>query len=552
VDDERVYLLEAVSVQGKRAYALHVYDLSTGQPLWQLNLKRRPYQPPALSEEQVFFVDREGELFCLKKEDGEILWQEPLSAEPVSAPVIVDDTLFVLTRDVALHSIKLSAANADFSQPPVFYENREEWTLAAGAYLANKKPFEAGLALIKAKDFRQANLAFRSLGENAERRIRKRRQLFLNRKNDAEAGELSEGWGMVLLERLGEQSQGNAQVAEWFEQAAENFMLANQMLDFKNCRERAAQVMETPRIKLEVIAGEETRWVVNEPVLLHIRVTNIGYGPARRVTVKVGGNIRRPYPLQSFTELGVDQTQRWDNVRILPNSPGAALLEFVLDYESYRTGQAAQAKFTHPIRVEKNQEVAVMRALRNSTSLHIEKFISPGATHNEIEVSDSQTVAIGDQTRIGRLSESIQESSNPRKEEQMDPVSLIVSALVSGLTAGLTDTVTTATKDLYEALKARLMKKAEMNGDVQDAIAKVEKQPESKARQELLKEELAKLPVEEDGELLKLAQSLLDTLKEPGNQAGKYNVDVKNSQGIVVGDNANVTQNFGDSKNRKQ
>jgi len=358
---------------------------------------------------------------------------------------------------------------------------------------------------------------------------------------------------MILIERLGEQAQGNMEVAEWFEQAAENFMLANQTLNAISCRERAAQVMETPRIKLEVIASEDARWVVNEPVLLQVKVTNIGYGPARRVTVKVGGNIRKPYPSQSFVDLAVDQTQKWDNIRVTPNSSGMGLLEFVLDYESYRTGQTAQTKFTHPIRVEKNQEVAMMRALKKSTSLHIEKFFSPGATHNEIEVSDSQGIAIGEKAQsLSTLNQPTLEVTNPLKEDRMDPVTLVVSALIGGLTAGLTDTAKAATKDMYDALKARLMKKAETNEDAQDAIAKVEKQPESKARQELLKEELGKLSLDNDEELLKLAQSLLDALKESSDKAGKYNVDVQNSQGIVIGDNPNVTQNFGNETRKKQ
>ena len=134
----------------------------------------------------------------------------------------------------------------------------------------------------------------------------------------------------------------------------------------------------------------------------------------------------------------------------------------------------------------------------------------------------------------------------------MDPVTLIVSALLGGLTAGLTDTATAATKDLYNALKSRLMKKAEKNEDARDAIAKVEKQPDSKARQELLKEELGKLELDKDDELLKIAQSLLDALKESSGNSGKYDVNIQNSQGIVVGDDANVTQNFGATTENKK
>jgi primosomal replication protein N len=551
VDEERVYLLEANSLNGKPAYALHAHDLSSGRSLWQMNLNRRAYQSPVVSEEDIYFVDREGGLFYLNRQDGGIVWQEHLSAEPAAAPVVTPEAVFVLTKDAALHTIKLSTPVLDISQPPAFYEKRGEWVLAAGAYLAKDQPFEAGLALLKINDYRQANLAFNMI-EDAEGQIRKLLEELTRNKNDSKAGELAEDWGMILLERLGEQSQGNAQVAEWFEQAAENFMLANQTLDAKSCRERAAQVMETPRIKLEVVAGEEVRWVVNEAVLLQVIVTNVGYGPARRVTVKVGGNIRKPQS-QTFTDLAIDQTQRWDNVRITPNISGVALLEFVLDYESYRTGQTAQTTFTHPIRVEKNQEAAMMRALQKSSSLHIEKFFSPGATNNEIEVSDSQGIAIGDQAQsLSTSTQPVLEASNNKKEDQMDPVTLVVSALLGGLAAGLTDTAKAATKDMYDALKARLMKKAEANEDAQDAIAKVEKQPESKARQELLKEELGKLPLENDEDLLKLAQSLLDALKEPGDKAGKYNVDIQKSQGIVVGDHSNVTQNFGDTNQKKQ
>jgi outer membrane protein assembly factor BamB len=551
LDAEHVYLLEANFVGGKTAYALHAHDASTGQSLWQMNLSRRPYQPPALSGGHVYFVDRDGELFCLNKRDGQIIWQELLGAEPADAPVVTQDSVFVLTKDAILHTIKLSTPMMDISQSPAFYEKRGEWALAAGAYLAQGQPFEAGLALLKTDDYRQANLSF-TMVTNAETQIRALRQDFINKKNDVKAGELSKDWGMILVERLGEQSQASVDVAEWFEQAAESFMLANQTLDAFSCRERAAQIMETPRIKLEVIAGKDTRWSVNEPVLLQLTVTNFGYGPARRVTIKVGGNIKKPHPSQSFMNLAVDQTEQWENVRVIPNSSGAGLLEFVLDYESYRTKQVMQTKFTHPIHVEKNRDTAILRALQSGAQIHIEKYISPGATHNEIEITDSQGIAVGEQAQIQSLPvESLSEVSNLKKENQMDPVTLIVSALVGGLTTGLKDTAKSATKDIYEALKSHLVKKAEKNEDAQDAIVKIERQPESKARQELLKEELGKLELDKDDELLRLAQSLLDALKSSEGNSGKFKVDVQNSQGIVIGDNTNVTQNFGDTSTKK-
>ena len=552
VDEERFYLLEANFTDGKPSYDLHAHNSSTGQSLWQMNLNRRPYQPPKIFDDYVYFVDRDGELFCLDKQDGKIIWQEHLGAEPADAPVVIQDAAFVLTKDAILHTVKLSSPVADISGPPDVFEKQGEWALAAGAYLAKDQPFEAGLALLKINDYRQANLAF-SLDANSERRILELKQGFLDKKNDTKAGELSENWGSILIERLGEQAQGNAQVAEWFEQAAESFMLANQTLEAFSCRERAAQVMETPRIKVEVISKEDARWAVNDPVLLQVAVTNIGYGPARRISLKVSGNIKKPHPSQSFMELAVDQTQQWENIRVIPNSAGVGLLEFILEYESYRTGQVLQTRFTHPIRVEKNRDTAILRALQSGAQIHIEKYISPGATHNEIEITDSQGIAVGDQAQIQPVrAESTPEVSNSQKENRMDPVTLIVSALVGGLAAGLTDTAQAATKDIYDALKARLMKKAEKNEDAKDAIVKVEKQPDSKARHELLKEELGKMEFDQDDELLKLAQSLLNALKESGGKGRKYNVDIQDSQGIVVGDNADVTQNFGDVAEKKK
>ena len=549
-DQEHVYLLEAGFEGKKPTYLLHAHDATTGLSIWRVHLDRRPHQPPVISGDHLYFADRGGSLFCLNKRSGEIVWQEDLGAEPAHAPIITQDAVFVLTKDASLHTIKLSTPTIDISQPPASYEKRGEWSQAAGAYLATGQPFEAGLSLLKINDHRQASLAFH-MADGAEQKISKLIQDLVRNKNDTKAGELSEDWGMVLLEQLGEQAQGNEQVAEWFEQAAESFMLANQTLNAMNCRERAAQVMETPRIKLEVVVEEGVHWIVNEPILLHVKVTNIGYGPARRVTIKVQGNIKKPHPEQNFMDIAIDSIQKWENIRIIPNSSGAGLLEFVLDYESYRSGQTTQTKFTHPIRVGKNQDTAILRALQNGAPLHIEKFFSPGATHNEIEVSDSHGIVIGDQVPSQRTV-ATSELKIDIKENQMDPVALIVSALVGGLASGLTDTAKAATKDIYDALKSHLMKKTEKSEDAQDAIEKIEKLPDSKARQELLKEELGKLSLDNDEELLKLAQSLLKALKETERKVGKYDVDIQNSQGIVVGDNSNVTQNFGDIDGKKK
>lgn len=67
VDEDQVYLLEAKYVSGKPAYVLQAHDASTGQAKWQISLKRRPYQVPVVYGDHVYFVDRDGELYCLNK-----------------------------------------------------------------------------------------------------------------------------------------------------------------------------------------------------------------------------------------------------------------------------------------------------------------------------------------------------------------------------------------------------------------------------------------------------------------------------------------------------
>lgn len=127
----------------------------------------------------------------------------------------------------------------------------------------------------------------------------------------------------------------------------------------------------------------------------------------------------------------------------------------------------------------------------------------------------------------------------------MDEVTLIVSAVVAGLTTAATDVTKMAVKDTYELFMNRLKKKVEDKEDAQEALAGVEKKPESEARQAVLKEELAEMDVERDEELIRLAQRFLAQVDREGAQSGKYNVSITGGQGFVIGDNAQVEQHFG-------
>lgn len=95
----------------------------------------------------------------------------------------------------------------------------------------------------------------------------------------------------------------------------------------------------------------------------------------------------------------------------------------------------------------------------------------------------------------------------------MDPI--ITTAIVAALTNLSKDVI----KDSYDALKAGLKKKFGEESDLVDAVDKLEKKPDSEARKATVQEEVEIAQVNDDPEILKLAQNLLDKIKEqPGGQ----------------------------------
>lgn len=104
----------------------------------------------------------------------------------------------------------------------------------------------------------------------------------------------------------------------------------------------------------------------------------------------------------------------------------------------------------------------------------------------------------------------------------MEPISLILTALVAGAVAASKDVAEKGVKDAYEGLKALIKKRftEQGNPDSSTILDKYEQKPEkTKAllEDELLESGLDKL--EKDDEIIKLAQSILNQVKEqPGGQ----------------------------------
>ena len=99
------------------------------------------------------------------------------------------------------------------------------------------------------------------------------------------------------------------------------------------------------------------------------------------------------------------------------------------------------------------------------------------------------------------------------ERENMDPITL---AIVTGLAIPLTKD---AMADAYAALKAALKKKMGDESDVVNAVEQLEKKPDSEGRKATLQEEVENAKVNDDPDIVKLAQDFLNQLKEqPGGQ----------------------------------
>jgi hypothetical protein len=110
--------------------------------------------------------------------------------------------------------------------------------------------------------------------------------------------------------------------------------------------------------------------------------------------------------------------------------------------------------------------------------------------------------------------------------------------ITTAVLAALGQLAEPAVKDAYEAVKALLVRKFGTPSDVVKAVEALEAKPDSAGRQATLTEELASSGAARDGELLQLAQALLE--KSRSTRGGTHSVRQR-----VVGD-GNVVAGSGD------
>ena len=89
----------------------------------------------------------------------------------------------------------------------------------------------------------------------------------------------------------------------------------------------------------------------------------------------------------------------------------------------------------------------------------------------------------------------------------MDPITTAIVAAIAAVGSS-------AIKDSYSALKALLKKKFGEESDLVEAVNKLEIKPQSEARKATVQEEIEAAKANDDPEIVQLAQSLLQKLKE--------------------------------------
>jgi len=126
----------------------------------------------------------------------------------------------------------------------------------------------------------------------------------------------------------------------------------------------------------------------------------------------------------------------------------------------------------------------------------------------------------------------------------MEPITLIVSALGAGATVALKETASQAVKDIYAGLKALIQKRFAGKPEAEMVLAQHEKKP--KVWETPLKDALVETGADKDEAIVQAAEKLLKLIQPQQIGTGKYNVQIGEAQGVVIGDQAQVEQHFGE------
>jgi hypothetical protein len=102
----------------------------------------------------------------------------------------------------------------------------------------------------------------------------------------------------------------------------------------------------------------------------------------------------------------------------------------------------------------------------------------------------------------------------------MDPVTLILTALAAGAAAGAQDTISSAMKDAYVALKTFIARKFIDKPEAEVALAQHEQDPDTWEKP--LKKALSSVQADHDQQIIQAAEKLMTIAQSEGRIGGTY------------------------------
>jgi RIP homotypic interaction motif len=128
----------------------------------------------------------------------------------------------------------------------------------------------------------------------------------------------------------------------------------------------------------------------------------------------------------------------------------------------------------------------------------------------------------------------------------MEPVTLILTALATGAGAGALEALKDDAKEKAKATHARLhgLVKKRISGRPHGELALAEYDSAPKKWEGLLTNELTEAGAAQDDDLVTAAKALMEIIDQAGTKSGNYNVTIKDSKGVQVGDGNFQTNNF--------
>jgi hypothetical protein len=106
----------------------------------------------------------------------------------------------------------------------------------------------------------------------------------------------------------------------------------------------------------------------------------------------------------------------------------------------------------------------------------------------------------------------------------MDPATVITTAIIAGIAAGGTKAAQQAISDAYQGLKSLIRSKFGNESRVARAVDDVEAEPDSKAYQAVLQEQVEKARLMDDAEIRTFAEALLEKIRQA--PAGQQRIDM--------------------------